>query len=395
MRDELRELKPYLLIGFVNGVAMGIRWSIYAPYLRLLGYSATLYGLIAGSGVVVSAFSTLFAGILVDVRGAKRIALYGLSMNTIIYFLIYLGHLWSLVLASLIDGLASGFYYTAYTVLVSKSMVRHRLHYAYSFTASLSIMGDAIGLYLGWIPVLLNRYMGLDLLLGYKYMILTPPILVILALMMLTRIEEHVIGRERGAKSIMDLFREYKHLPRGLLILLVSNAIIGFGAAMSIHNIDYYFSLKYHTTSGELGSVLGTQQLIMALLMLRLPRLVERVGDIVKTYLLITSPSIPLLIAMTYTNSFVVAGIIYISRSILMNLANPLYNALSMQITPEHLRGRVASILSLPWTLLGGVARGIGGRLMDLDVELPLRITAVLYTIGLAVMGVYFRRGRR
>ncbi len=391
----MREYRFYLIIGFLNGVAVGILWAIYAPYLRLLGYSATIYGFIAGSGVVVSAVSSLIAGILSDAIGSKRIAFYGLLLNILSYLLIYLGEFWSLLLASMLNGFSSGFYYTAYTVLVSKSTSSDKLHYAYSYTMASSIMGDALGLYLGWIPVITSNYTGIPLLTCYRYMVLSPVFIAVLSIYILERYIHEKTTRKANLASfdrLKELLYEYKHLPRGLYILIVSEAIIGFGAAMSIHNIDYYFTLKYGVTSGELGSVLGTQQLLMALLMFKLPGFVKRVGDVVKTYLVVTTPSIPLLIAMTYTNDYLVASIIYIIRSILMNLANPLFNALSMQITPENLRGRAASLLSLPWTLLGGLGRGVGGRLMDIDVELPLRITALLYVIGLSIIAVFFRR---
>ncbi len=379
------------ITGFLYGFGQGVMWSVYPPYLKLLGYSATLYGLLGGSGVIVSAIASLVAGILADEGDAKKPVVYGLFASLFIYPLVALGTLWSLFTASLLSGVSSGFYFTGFTVIVSRKARDSELHYAYSTVSAYSLLGNALGLFMGWIPVILEEYHYTSLLEGYRYMFLTPIPLTLAAFIPLSRIKHVNPKRGRVEASIRSILSEYTKLPGKLWILLLSNAIIGFGAAMSIHNIGYYFALKYNVTSGELGSIFGVQVLIMALIMFRLPNLVERIGRIVDTYLLITSPSIPLIIALTLTNNYIAASIIYIVRSIFMNLANPLFNALSMKLTPPHLRGRASSILGLPWTLLGGVGRSIGGRLMDIDIELPLRITAVLYTIGLGIIAVYLR----
>jgi len=55
--------------------------------------------------------------------------------------------------------------------------------------------------------------------------------------------------------------------------------------------------------------------------------------------------------------------------------------------------------LSVRGGVRGGVGRGVGGYLLDLDVELPLRITALLYTTALGLLVALFPRqvftGRR
>ncbi len=379
------------IIGFLYGIGQGVMWSIYPPYLKLLGYSATLYGLIGGSGVIVSAIASLVAGIAADEGDARRPVVYGLITSLPVYPLVALGTLWSLFTAALLSGVSSGLYYTGFTVMVSREASDSELHYAYSIVNAYSLLGSALGLFMGWIPILLHCFNYASLLEGYRYMFLIPIPLIVLAFIPLGRIKYMYPKRGRAGISIRSILSGYVELPRKLWILLLSNAIIGFGAAMSIHNIGYYFALKYNVTSGELGSMFGVQVLIMALMMLHLPRLVEKVDRIVDTYLLVTSPSIPLIIALTMTNNYLVASVIYIVRSILMNLANPLFNALTMKLTPVHLRGRASSILGLPWTLLGGIGRSVGGRLMDIDIELPLRISAILYTIGLSIIALYLR----
>ncbi len=385
----LRQQKYLLLVGFLSSIANGVLWAVFAPYIRLLGFSATIYGVLGGLGVVVSAFSTLAAGVLSDQIGARKITSLGYLTASISFMLMYIGSLWSLLAASLINGFAGGLHYTGLTVLTSRSTEDKKLHYAFSYVFAFSTLGGAFGSFMGWIPVIFSDIYGISLLTCYRLFLLTPIPLLLSSSLLVLRTSEEVPKKKYG--SIRLLLSEFRHIPRKFLTLVILNSIISFGAALSIHNIDYYFTAKYGITSGELGSIFGLQQLFMALLMLKLPNIADRIGGPLKTYLLVTFPSIPLLIAMTFVNNYLVASTIYIARSILMNIANPLFNAFSMTLIPRELRGKAASLISLPWTLVGGIGRAVGGKLLDIDLELPLRITAILYAVSLTGTAIVFR----
>jgi len=385
----LRQQKYLVFVGFLSGVANGVLWTVFAPYVRLLGLSATIYGVLGGLSVVVSAFSTLAAGVLSDQIGARKITSLGYLTASISFILMYIGSLWSLLVASLINGFAGGLHYTGLAVLTSKSTEDKKLHYAFSYVFGFSTLGGAFGSFMGWAPVIFSNTYGISLLTCYRLFLLTPIPLLLSSSLFVLRTSEEVLKKRYGSARL--LLSEFKHIPNKFLTLVILNSIISFGAALSIHNIDYYFTAKYGITSGELGSIFGLQQLFMALLMLKLPNVADRIGGPLKTYLLVTSPSIPLLIAMTFVNNYLVASIIYITRTILMNIANPLFNAFSMTLIPRELRGKATSLMSLPLTLAGGIGRAVGGKLLDIDLELPLRITAILYATSLTGTAIVFR----
>lgn len=196
-------------------------------------------------------------------------------------------------------------------------------------------------------------------------------------------VKEVYRGEQGRSRNLLPRLRGFPH---AFYLVIMAEAIIGLGAAMSVHNIDYYFAAKYGVTSGELGTLFGAQQLVMAGLMFVLPGLADRAGGTVRLYLLLTSTSIPLLIGMTLTNDYLVAASLFLIRSILMNVANPLFTAFAMTLTPIEYRGVATSLLNLSWTLPAGVGRAVGGWLLDKDLELPLRLTALLYAVGLAII---------
>ena len=160
---------------------------------------------------------------------------------------------------------------------------------------------------------------------------------------------------------------------------------------MSINNISYYFAAKYNVTSGEVGSIFGLQQLVMAMIMIKLPSITDKYGGPLRMYLLTTSPSIPLLIAMTLVNDYFIASTLYLFRSILMNVANPLYTAFALSLIPRDKRGIATSIMNLSFRIPRGIGRAVGGWLLDIDLELPLRLTALLYTTSLTLLATCFK----
>jgi len=260
------------------------------------------------------------------------------------------------------------------------------LHYNLSYYAAAGSLGGAAGSFMGWIPVYVSKSMGWELVDAYRACIRLIALVALAISPLALKVRE---ARGGGGTSIMGIVRGV----RGpFMRLAVLEMVIGFGAAMSIHNIDYYFALKYGVTSGELGSVFGVQQMVMGLLMLKLPGLSDRLGGPLKVYLLVTMSSIPLLVGMTLTSNYLLASTLYLVRSILMNVATPLFEAFALSLVPRDLRGVASSILSLSWTIPASGGRVVGGYLLDINVELPLRLTAVLYTVSLSG---YAYMGRR
>ncbi|MCE4621469.1 MAG: MFS transporter [Desulfurococcales archaeon] len=384
------------LIALAQGLAMGLAWAIVAPFLRELGYTGTEYGAMGGSAVLTSSLLTIASGILSDVFGAKPLALIGILGASASLQLIASGEKLLVAAGFMAQGASMGLGMTAWTTLVSRSVDDSKLHYAMSYVQSASTFGVAIGSFLGFAPVAYSRHTGIPLVEAYSLTLRVAGVLVLLSAPLILGVKERRSTRE-GRTSRPGL-RDARRMLRGkFLVLATVNIMVGFGAAMSIHNIDYYFAAKYGITSAELGGILGLQQIVMALLMRFMPGLADRYGGLLRIYLAVTTPSIPLLIAMTLTNNLTLAASLYIIRSILMNVANPLYTAKALSLVPLELRGSASGILSLSWSLPASAGRAVGGYLLDLNVELPLRLTALIYTTSLIFLAYKFRDelGRR
>ncbi len=377
--------RELLILGAASGVSWGLLWSVYAPFLRELGYSGAEYGILGGVAVVSGTLATGLAGLLSDRIGARKVLAASLLLYSLSLLLLSTGS-WALLLAgSIIQGISNGFYWTSNKALLARIGDDSKLHYNLSYYAAAGSFGGAAGSILGWAPVYASNTLGVDIVDAYRYTIR----IVAFSSLLLAPLALRVKGEAGSRASLKSMV---KGLRGPFLKLAVFEMVIGFGAAMSIHNIDYYFALKYKVSSGELGSVFAAQQAVMGILMLRLPGLSDRLGGPLKLYLAVTLSSIPLLIGMTLTNSYLIASILFLVRSILMNVANPLFEAFALSLVPRELRGVASSLLSLSWTIPASGGRVVGGFLLDINVELPLRLTAVLYTVALTGYAYIGRR---
>lgn len=382
------QLKKLIVIGLMSGLSWGLIWSVLAPYLRGLGYSGSQYGLMGGTSVFSGAIFTLLGGTLSDKYGSRRILLVGFLLQSLALLLISTGELYVVASGFFINGMANGFGWVAQQTLLARTGRDEKLHYTFSYVSAASTLGGGIGSFMGWIPVMASGAHSISLLEAYRYTIMFAAIIPIATIPVLLTIRERL---RAGASERYSVLGAARRFTRRFYIIALTNILIGFGAAMSIHNIDYYFAAKYNVTSAGLGSVLGLQQLLMAILMIQMPKIADRVGGVLRLYLAVSYSSVPLLVAMTLVNNFTIASGLYLVRSILMNVANPLFNAFVMRLVPLDLRGTASAFLSLSWTLPAGGGRAVGGWLLDKDLELPLRATAVFYTVALTILAVVFK----
>ena len=372
-----------VLATFFSGFSHGLLWAVLAPYLRGLGVSASLYGGLRGLSAATAILATLLAGLLSDRLGARRTMSLGLLLYPVGMALLSQGSLTAVTLGFVFTGAGMGLSSTAMTVLASRSVRDEALDYSFSYSWGSSVVGGALGSFSGWVPWILGA-MGWEITSGYRLVIASGALASLIASPIALGVPERPPPSSR-------------HIPRlrGLGVLrpaIASSILIGFGAALAIHNIDYYFTAKYGLTSRELGSIFGLQQLLLGASMFALPRLSRRVGGALNLYTVLTLSSVPLLVAMTLTGSYLTASAIYLARSVLMNLSNPLFQAFAMRLVPSEMRGTAASLLRISWEAPLPPGRALGGYLLELDLELPLRITAALYTVAITGMWAAYRR---
>ncbi|UXD22639.1 hypothetical protein IPA_06905 [Ignicoccus pacificus DSM 13166] len=105
--------------------------------------------------------------------------------------------------------------------------------------------------------------------------------------------------------------------------LIAFEGLLALGASAGIWNFDFYLTLKYKSGLKSIGMLHFFQLLLQALGSYLSPRLASRLGTALAYYSL-TVPATLMVLLITLTNDFLLAYVLFILRTALMNAANPL-----------------------------------------------------------------------
>ena len=389
-RDVPSQLIAYTVI---DAFFWSLIWLIEAPYLKSLGFTPFEFGLFGSISVASSIVTLPISGWIVDRFRLIHVMIVSLIASSGSILLMVTGVKILIYLSAFLGGFVGSIPFIGFRVLVSRVVKEERYYYVYPYIDALDMVGNAIGSYAGWLPEIIVKTYGLSYLEVYRYTLLTTAMLSLLAIIPLIKIK--IVETPRTSRSMKGFVESFKGIPRStwrvIGKIMVFEALIGLGAAMSIHNISYYFMLKYGIESGELGTLYGTESLLMALLMMFMPKVSEFIGSPLKAFVLVSFTSIPPLVAITFVSNYLLAFTLYIARTVLMNVASPLFTAFMMAVVPPEHRGKASSIVDLSRSVPSAIGRGLGGYMLGIDLELPLRITAIIYTLSLTYLFLVFR----
>jgi len=181
--------------------------------------------------------------------------------------------------------------------------------------------------------------------------------------------------------------------------LSIPHFLVGTGAGLSIPFINLYFTQRFTLPVAALGLVLAAASATMTLGAVLTPRVVARFG-LVRATILTEALSIPFFLVLALTTSFPLAVAAYILRSAFMNLSQPLWRNLMMEITPEQHRPAVNGASMLCWNLGWAVSNHWGGWLIDSSAgwlsagldgyALPMLLTIATYLLAIALEARFF-----
>jgi MFS family permease len=103
--------------------------------------------------------------------------------------------------------------------------------------------------------------------------------------------------------------------------------------------------------------------------------------------------SLPFLILLAITSSFLVASVAYVMRMFLMNIAAPATTSLQMEVIRPEERGYAVGLMSMGQSFAIATSTYASGLLMAGDnYTLPFMITCLSYILGAGLMYYYFGR---
>ncbi len=156
--------------------------------------------------------------------------------------------------------------------------------------------------------------------------------------------------------------------------------------------MSLYFKLRFGQTLAAISGIFFFQQLTMGLGSFSLPKLVERIGP-VKVITSFQSVAAFLFAIFPSIETFLLAAVLYVARSILMNVVWPVNDSFMMGFFSTEEKATAAGIRRAFSTFMRAGGNYFGGLLFGMSMSYPpFYATATLYVVATSLFYVFFIR---
>ncbi len=215
-----------------------------------------------------------------------------------------------------------------------------------------------------------------------------------------------LIREPEGSKRLSSIAPEpaekshgpvWRVLSRPLTVQLsLPNLLAGLGSALLMPYINVFFVQRFAISDQALGFLYGISELLTGLGSVLSPGLALILGSKISAIVFTQSGSLVFLAVMGFAPLLVVAGIAFLIRGALMNMAVPLFDAFAMEQVPESEQATVNSVKTLTWNLGWAVGPYLSGIIQQSYGFNPIFIfTGLLYAASVAATWLLFRKRER
>ncbi|WP_461864361.1 MFS transporter [Thermococcus sp.] len=374
-RGFSRDAKLVVAYSFFGWLGGNIAWFILPFYFKAMDMDFTEIGTLFSVSTIVQSLLLLVSGQISVRIGYKKTVLLALVFYlTARAIQIFYPVFWVLIMASVVLGIATALEWPALAALLSGETTDERRHYLFTLNSALGTAGAAVGMILGGA---LPRLFGGSA--PYRYTLMFALLFLIIQICLIAFVSP-VLGREEKRLRIR----------RNLLLKIAKfafpGALIGLGAGVTIPYMGLWFNLRFGTSLESIGGLFAIQQIVMAFGMFLIPLIVDRIGS-VRTVVGFNGSATALIVALPFAPGFLIAALIYIVRTILMNIVNPIWDAFALRFFTKEERATSIALRSFAWTSTFGIGQYLGGIIFDYSLTAPFLITGILY--GLAVVAIW------
>lgn len=362
---------------------LGFYQVAIAVFLPLEGISVTNLGILLTTlGLTTVAFSIPIA-VLSDRHGRKEIMLVGAILGALVIAIPGVSSNFPILeISAIVGGLAQAMYvgtWSAYLADTTTFDVRPE-------TFSLSFMTFAIAGGVGSFLPIFFPFFGTNLLTAHR--------ITFVALGFVSSLTA-VTVRKWGIRTKPESSRKGV-LPRKSLGIIVkfsaANLLIGLGAGLIIPLIPTWFLLRFHVTDVFSGPLIASSNIIMGVTAVAAPRIARRIG-LVNGIVLTQTMATVFLLAIPFCPTAAVAGVVYVIRAVLMNMASPLSDTFLMNIIAEDERATASSFNSVLWNLPNAGSTVVGGSILNQgDLSSPFYLCGILYATSIVLFYTIFRK---
>lgn len=404
LRGYDRSIKLFLSITILFGLYFAVKGLFFNFYILGLGYDRTFLGIANGMTPAASLILAFPLGILTDRIGRKRAVLTGMMILNVGNFVFLSSRSSTIMLAALfIDGIGESLYYIASTPLLTRLTTKENRVAVFSLWAALSTFSGVIGSFIGglmpeWFEQLLGIQQGN--VESYFGVLLTSFIILILTLIPASMIPSGAGGQAKpdasqATPNRKDLFKSIQNILQKKIIwqLFIPNLLIGLGAALMVPYLNLFLVETFFVSDQALGTVFSLASLFTGIGTLFSPWIARRLGSRIYALVLAQGSSLVFLLLLGFSPFLGLALIGFWGRTMLMNMAQPLYTTFSMEQVDEDEQGTLSSMLTLSWQIGWALMPTLSGFIQEQVGFTPIFIaTAILYALSTLLIWTFFSK---
>lgn len=374
------------LLSFAS-VGYGYLLVAIAAYLPEIGLSSGDVGLILGANGIAFAVSAIPIGLLSDRRGRKWVLILGLmalSPSLLVYALTT--DVGALLVAAIAAGVAEGAFLTSWNALIADMTTLENRVAAFSFSFIIGGISMSIGYALPFVFPFISEATGFS-----SHLVHTWTFIILAVITVFSPVTLWILLRDY--KEVRRL--EGRSIKKGsmgpLLKFSALNSLIGLGAGFIIPLIPTWLFLKFGIPDTYSGPLLALSLITIAFAAVASASLARRYGS-VRAIVMTQGLSTIFMFALAFAGEPLLACVLYLIRSALMNMSSPLADSFLMGIVPKEGRGLASAINSLIWRLPNSATTIVGGMILAAGIyDVPFFLATAFYIVSITLFCRIFK----
>ena len=389
-RGMPKDVKYLVYASIMPSVAYGMLFTDLSYFLTAVqGVSAGFMGMVITSMGVSTFVASIFLGIVADFYGRKRLLLGGnlFASATLMVFALTTNP-FLLLVAAILEGTSEAAILASSSALLAEKVndkKRTSVFSLYSFAQSIAFGLGSLAIS----AVLVFELFGFTNRESHVLLYILISVSSLISTLIMVKVKESK-RRKKTRSNILDLLpRKSKSI---LIKYVVTGAIIAFGAGLVVPLMTSWFNWRYGISDAISAPILTVSSLLIALATLVAPLLAKRFG-LIKAIVVTQMSSTAFMFATPFSPNYALAGLIYSTRALLMNMASPLSQSMIMGLVPEDERGTASGISGALWRLPNALSTWIGAWLMGIGLLVePFLMAGLFYIISIILFWYFFRR---
>ena len=399
VRSFSRPARLFLWMTIIDGVIISSWWLFFNFYILESGHSRDFLGLANSMPSIAGLLLGIPIGRFSDRIGRKAAILLGIGGATVMMLIQITAHQpFVILVAAFLTGVFNMLFIVSQAPLMVKLTNPENRTLLFSLNYGLSTISGAVGnLFAGQLPALFGNILHVQATsaTAYQAVLITAVLLGTTAMIPMWLMREPETRQTAPELASVGAGRS-SGLVRTTVKMATPNVLIGFGAAILIPYMNVFFKDQFVISDKLLGTMFSLSSLMIGVGSLIGPRLALRLGGKIRAVTLTQFSSLVFLMLIGFSPFYWLAAIGFLMRTMLMNMATPLYSAFCMEQVPERDQGVVNSVLNISWQMGWSVGPYISGVVQENYGFTPLFLaTGVLYLIAILTMWTFFQKAER